>query len=172
MNRKDLRARKFSSNTDIEDDRGSRQLGQDEQRNRSERVEFDGEEPRSDFTAGGNYQPKEDHRTFDKNTPLSVPYTTPASEFLYGTSVVLAALRTARRKLYKLYMYQGEHREAQDEDRKVENRALARGVEVVHVKNDGIRLMDKMSAGRPHNVRHSYDITCVSQYAHIIRATS
>ncbi|MCJ1475149.1 hypothetical protein MMC13_003809 [Lambiella insularis] len=89
--------------------------------------------------------------TLQKHTPLSIPYTTPASEFLYGTSVVLAALRSPRRKLYKLYIYQGEHRAGDNQDEKVKKFALARGVEVFRVKNDWLSLLDKMSAGRPHN---------------------
>lgn len=86
-----------------------------------------------------------------RNTPLSIPYTTPASEFLYGTSVVIAALKSSRRKLYKLYMYDGDHREAQIMDSTVRKLALAREVEVFRVKSDWLPLMDKMSAGRPHN---------------------
>lgn len=84
-------------------------------------------------------------------TPLSVPYTTPASEFLYGTSVVLAALRSPRRKLYKMYIYQGEHRTAVGQDRRIIKLADEQGVEISRFRNDGLRLMDKMSAGRPHN---------------------
>ena len=85
--------------------------------------------------------------------PLTIPYTTPASEFLYGTSVVTAALKSNRRKLYKLYMYNGENREVANQDEIMRKLALAAGVEVVQVARDWMRLMDKMSAGRPHNVR-------------------
>ncbi|MCJ1404767.1 hypothetical protein MMC11_007993 [Xylographa trunciseda] len=86
-----------------------------------------------------------------KDAPLSIPYTTPASEFLYGTSVVLAALTSPLRKLYKLYIYSGTHREAATTDARVEKLALARNVQLLRVKHDFLRLMDKMSAGRPHN---------------------
>ncbi|MCJ1251612.1 hypothetical protein MMC30_008847 [Trapelia coarctata] len=86
-----------------------------------------------------------------RDTPLSIPYTTPASEFLYGTSVVFAALKSPRRKLYKLYMYDGEHREAKNMDGTVRKLALAQQVELFKVKSDWLPLMDKMSAGRPHN---------------------
>ena len=85
--------------------------------------------------------------------PLTIPYTTPASEFLYGTSVVTAALKSNRRKLYKLYMYNGENREVANQDEAMRKLALAAGVEIVQVGRDWMRLMDKMSAGRPHNVR-------------------
>jgi len=86
-----------------------------------------------------------------RDTPLSIPYTTPASEFLHGTSVVIAALKSPRRKLYKLYIYDGDHRESQNMDSTVRKLALAREVEIFKVKSDWLPLMDKMSAGRPHN---------------------
>lgn len=92
--------------------------------------------------------------TVDRNIPMSIPYTTPASEFLYGTSVVEAALssrRIPRRKLYKLYIYTGENRENPDQDRTMEKLARNEGVEVVKVAGEWIRLLDKMSTGRPHN---------------------
>lgn len=87
----------------------------------------------------------------DLNVPLSVPYTTPASEFLYGTSVITAALLSSRRKLYKLYIYSGDNREVHEQDKGIRELALKRGVVVERVKGDWLRLMDKMSTGRPHN---------------------
>jgi 21S rRNA (GM2251-2'-O)-methyltransferase len=93
-------------------------------------------------------------QVIDNRIPLSIPYTTPASEFLYGTSVVEAALtshRVPRRKHYKLYIYKGENREQIAQDEKLKKLARKNGVEVVQVGGDGIRLLDKMSTGRPHN---------------------
>ncbi|KAI0999686.1 hypothetical protein K3495_g8513 [Podosphaera aphanis] len=93
-------------------------------------------------------------RHASKNMPISIPYTTPASEFLYGTSVIEAALksrREPRRKLYKLYIYRGENRQEANQDERLQKLAEANQVEVVHVQNDWIRVLDKMSAGRPHN---------------------
>ena len=85
--------------------------------------------------------------------PASIPYTTPASKFLYGTSVVLAALKSSRRKLYKAYVYCGEDREATSQNTAVRKLALSRGVQVVNVEGPlWARFLDKMSAGRPHNV--------------------
>lgn len=85
--------------------------------------------------------------------PANIPYTTPASKFLYGTSVVLAALKSSRRKLYKAYVYCGEDREAISQNTTVRKLALSRGVEVVNVEGPlWARFLDKMSAGRPHNV--------------------
>jgi len=86
------------------------------------------------------------------DVPLTMPYTTPASEFLYGTSVIVAALKSSRRKLYKLYMYDGENREVREQDTEVRKLALDRDVPVERVKRQWLRLMDKMSGGRPHNV--------------------
>ena len=83
---------------------------------------------------------------------LSIPYTTASSEFLYGTSVVQAALRAQRRKLYKLYVYDGDNRESSDENIAIRRLALQHQVVVDRVKNDRLRLMDKMSENRPHNV--------------------
>ena len=85
-------------------------------------------------------------------TPLSIPYTTPASEFLYGTSVVTAALRSSKRQLYKLYLYDGENREDRARDACVRKLALSRSIAVTRLKQDGVLLMDRMSRGRPHNV--------------------
>ena len=87
----------------------------------------------------------------DLNVPVSIPYTTPASEFLYGTSVITAALLSSRRKLYKLYIYGGDNRVVHGQDQKIRELALKRGVVAERVKGDWLRLMDKMSAGRPHN---------------------
>ena len=91
----------------------------------------------------------------ESNVPFSMPYTTPASEFLYGTSVVVSTLRSSRRKLYKLYIYDGDNREARHQDDMVRRLALKSGVIVEKVKGEWIKLMDKMSTGRPHNVRPS-----------------
>ena len=91
------------------------------------------------------------HRESDMH--LSIPYTTPASEFLYGTSVVTSALLASHRKLYKLYIYNGDNREARDQDKRIEKLARDRSVVIERVRGGWLRLMDKMSMGRPHNVR-------------------
>lgn len=90
----------------------------------------------------------------DRHMPITIPYTTPASEFLYGTSVVRAALtsrRVPRRKHYKLYIYTGLNREHGERDLELEKLARKSGVEVLLVKGHWNRVMDKMSGGRPHN---------------------
>ncbi|KAI9806766.1 MAG: hypothetical protein M1825_006223 [Sarcosagium campestre] len=112
--------------------------------------------PRSRFDEEGESDgDKADLASFTQrrtvNPPQSVPYTTPASQFLYGTSVVQAALQSSKRKLYKLYIYEGENRKTVGRDATMRKLALSRGIEVVGVSGDWIRLMDKMSEGRPHN---------------------
>ena len=92
-------------------------------------------------------------RPHESIVPRALPYTTSASEFLYGTSVIQAALRAARRKLYKLYMYDGDNREVRNQDSAIRRLASQRGLAVERVKGDWLRLLDKMSQGRPHNVR-------------------
>ncbi|RKF65502.1 rRNA methyltransferase 1, mitochondrial [Golovinomyces cichoracearum] len=86
--------------------------------------------------------------------PISIPYTTSASEFLYGASVVEAILKPSteiQRKLYKLYVYKGMYREDIGRDQRLQRLAEDRGVKVERVGNDWIRTLDKMSSGRPHN---------------------
>ncbi|RAL64474.1 hypothetical protein DID88_001950 [Monilinia fructigena] len=93
--------------------------------------------------------------SFAKKIPIIIPYTTPASEFLYGTSVVEAALsaRPRRgRKFYKLYIHKGDERQNGERDGVLARLAQKKGVEVVIVKgHDWLRTLDKMSQGRPHN---------------------
>ena len=89
----------------------------------------------------------------ESNVPMNIPYTTPASEFLYGTSVITSALLASRRKLYRLYIYDGDNREVRDQDKRIRRLALDRNVIVERVQGSWLRLMDKTSTGRPHNVR-------------------
>ncbi|KAL8970688.1 MAG: hypothetical protein Q9183_001398 [Haloplaca sp. 2 TL-2023] len=102
--------------------------------------------------SGRRLQDAPEERSQRKSSaPLAIPYTTPASEFLYGHSVVTSALRSSRRKFYKLYLYNGDQTESRGQDREVRKLALAASVEVTRVGNDWLKLMDKMSGGRAHN---------------------
>lgn len=83
--------------------------------------------------------------------PDSIPYTTPASEFIYGTSAVEAALRCSRRKLYTLYLYLSAGEELSPAKNALRKIALAKDIKVKLAFGDWDRLLDKMSAGRPHN---------------------
>ncbi|KAJ5230858.1 hypothetical protein N7489_011566 [Penicillium chrysogenum] len=83
--------------------------------------------------------------------PDTIPYTTPASEFIYGTGAVEAALRCSRRQLYKLYIYQSTEEELSAAKVTIRKLALSKNVAVKMAFAGWDRLMDKMSAGRPHN---------------------
>ena len=83
--------------------------------------------------------------------PATIPYTTPASEFIYGTSAVEAAIRCGRRRLYKLYIYQAVEEKLSLSKIAIRKLALSRGIVVKMAFGQWNRLLDKMSAGRPHN---------------------
>ncbi|PSR81841.1 hypothetical protein BD289DRAFT_438514 [Coniella lustricola] len=83
--------------------------------------------------------------------PVSIPYTTAASQFLYGTSTVEAALQASTRKLYKLYIYRGGNRRNQEKDDYLIKVAQQKNIEVGLLDEDGLGMMNKMSGGRPHN---------------------
>ncbi|KAG6102033.1 hypothetical protein E4U30_000426 [Claviceps sp. LM220 group G6] len=83
--------------------------------------------------------------------PLMLSYTTAASQFLYGTSVVKAALEIGRRQMYRLYVYGGENRRDNKDNEILMDLARSRGVPITVVPTEEQRLMDKMSMGRPHN---------------------
>ncbi|GAO17124.1 hypothetical protein UVI_02026570 [Ustilaginoidea virens] len=83
-----------------------------------------------------------------KDTAASLELQEP---FLYGKSVVKAALNQGRRQIYKLYVYGGENRRDTKDDDAVIHLAKSRGVPVTIVPTEDQRLMDKMSMGRPHN---------------------
>ncbi|KAL2157370.1 hypothetical protein VTH06DRAFT_6188 [Thermothelomyces fergusii] len=81
-----------------------------------------------------------------------IHYTTAASQFLYGRSVVEAALRCSRRQLYRLYVYGGANRQTRGEDSQIRALAERRGVRVTVLANErGLRLLDRMADSRPHN---------------------
>ncbi|KAF5025253.1 hypothetical protein F66182_2719 [Fusarium sp. NRRL 66182] len=82
---------------------------------------------------------------------MTIKYTTAASQFLYGRSVVKAALEQNRRKLYRLYIYGGENRRDNKDNTIMTRLAQKHGVPITIVPTEEQRLMDKMSMGRPHN---------------------
>lgn len=101
-------------------------------------------------------------RAADTRHPAKIPYTTAASQFLYGRSVVSAALSTQRRRLYRLYVWKPHDggRDGKGKSkfaRRAANDPLARRAKALGVRvrplggPDGLRLMDRMAGGRPHN---------------------
>jgi hypothetical protein len=95
-------------------------------------------------------------REYDDHTPRrgaarieSLPYTTAASEFIYGHSSVLAAIKANRRKFHKLYIH------ARGVSHPGINTLVARAkgkVDVREVGDEYLQAFDKASSGRPHNV--------------------
>lgn len=74
------------------------------------------------------------------------------SEFIYGTSVVEAAIRSHRRKIYRLFVYTGGKRtkdcKIRDEAMETLLREQHPDVKIVHEMDHGN--MDSMSDSRPH----------------------
>ncbi|KAH7026073.1 uncharacterized protein B0I36DRAFT_329822 [Microdochium trichocladiopsis] len=84
--------------------------------------------------------------------PIRIHHTTAASQFLYGRSVVESALKHSRRQLYRFYVYSGEDRQSLTQDEYLLGLAKSRKVECIPVRDQqGLRMLDKMSGGRPHN---------------------
>jgi tRNA G18 (ribose-2'-O)-methylase SpoU len=84
--------------------------------------------------------------------PRTLPYTTAASDFIYGTSAVNAVFKAGRRKLYKLYIHGDDEHRGSVGAKAILRRAQEAGVEVTKVSGQGWRrLFDQTSEGRPHN---------------------
>lgn len=86
--------------------------------------------------------------------PHSLPFTTAASEFLYGHSAVIAALSVNRRKLYKLYLHSRANKESGSKET-IEQLCRQSDVPIIYVDNSWLQAMDKATDGRPHNVCYS-----------------
>ena len=97
----------------------------------------------------GNEKRKPDRR----REPISIGRVTAASQFLFGTAVINAALAARRRKLYRLYVLNTGKRAQEIEDQRNNPQILAKefGVPVTFVDQQRGAMMDKMSGGRPHN---------------------
>jgi hypothetical protein len=113
--------------------------------------------PESNIHEGYNswdYQEKSSNSR--RRGPISIPWTTAESEFLYGHSVAIAAIKTARRQLYKLYLHPRSLRDSEKFGNSVRDQlcrlAGNAGVRVQHVDDTWLGIMDKMCSGRPHNV--------------------
>lgn len=103
---------------------------------------------RSRRSRDGEAESRPQRQSLRERAPDSLPYTTAASEFIYGYSSVLAAIRANRRQFYKLY---------------VNSRGLNRDILLARAKASNLRQItrevgdqydrafDKASSGRPHN---------------------
>ena len=78
---------------------------------------------------------------------VSINYTTASSQFLYGTSVVKAAMTAGKRKLYTLYLAEG----SKNEDGFLRRQAERLRIPIQTLPKGSQSQMDKMSMGRPHN---------------------
>lgn len=89
------------------------------------------------------------------NAPASVPFTTAASTFLFGTFSVQEAIRASRRSLYTLYIYRGQSIETPTTPEAyqiISKLALTRGCKIKEICGESwSRLLNKMTASRPHN---------------------
>lgn len=83
--------------------------------------------------------------------PTKIPYSTAASEFIYGTNAVEAALRCSRRQQYILYVYQGQDEDLSPEKSTLRKLALSKGIKVKMAFAEWVDVLDEMSQDRPHN---------------------
>ncbi|KAK2034668.1 SpoU rRNA methylase [Colletotrichum zoysiae] len=140
---------------DRQPDRSTRRPGFTQDRMRSmrdgARRELEGgEAPRRRYDS----RRAEDDDSYAKRSsdfPVSVQYTTAASQFLFGRSVVKAALKNSRRKLYHLYVYQGSNKNGTKDDDWILALAEKKKIKVTRIYENDQKLLDKMSKGRPHN---------------------
>ncbi|OTA26896.1 hypothetical protein BTJ68_12462 [Hortaea werneckii EXF-2000] len=103
-------------------------------------------------TEKGNKTTYSDNANAEEDMPLSIPYSTAASEFLYGSNVVLAALRAKRRRIHHLYVSRGAQDRSSESAGTIRNIFdLARRNEVPIEADASIKLLDKISGDRPHN---------------------
>lgn len=77
---------------------------------------------------------------------MAIPYSSAASQWLYGVNTVIAALRGNTRKLYQLIVKKGS--DSPDLEHIIR---LARRADIKIQTHDDTRLLDKLSEGRPHN---------------------
>lgn len=85
------------------------------------------------------------------NMPISVPHTTAASTFMYGSNAVLACLSAKKRKCYHLYISGPATKGDRDKKNLDQIEQLANAAQIPTTTNASITLLDRMSNRRPHN---------------------
>ena len=110
---------------------------------RSARPSRDGDRNTSDK---GVDRPVKSDRIQHDDVPITIPYSSAASQWLYGVNTVVAALRGNRRKIYQLIVKKGERSSDASQILRLANSA---GITIQ--THDDTRLLDKLSEGRPHN---------------------
>ncbi|KAL2873528.1 hypothetical protein SGCOL_011303 [Colletotrichum sp. CLE4] len=111
------------------------------------RRELEGARPRR----FGSRQPDHEASSDPSEFRGLVQFTTAASQFLFGRSVVKAALKNSQRKLYHLYLYQGSNKKESMDDKWILSMAEKKKVKITKLYENDQQLLDKMSKGRPHN---------------------
>jgi 21S rRNA (GM2251-2'-O)-methyltransferase len=131
-----------NNNREKNDDRKNKYKEIQEPRDRR-----DGDRDRRDGDRDSRPAPRSSR---DEDMYVSVPYTTAASEFLYGFNVVVAALTAKRRQMYNVYIHK---RATTDYETANSIKTLCKQARVKYTDVDDSFLpkMDKMAQGRPHN---------------------
>ncbi|KAM3507261.1 hypothetical protein MY10362_001859 [Beauveria mimosiformis] len=139
---------KFRSELRIDGDGGSDKLSGGALRGHKQQPGGDLLEGRS----AGHRDSAKPPRAARRMMPMTIKYTTAASQFVYGRSAVKAALDGGRRKVYNLYVCGGAETHADRlYEQQIARLATRKGAKVTLMPRTEQRLMDKMSAGRPHN---------------------
>jgi 21S rRNA (GM2251-2'-O)-methyltransferase len=120
---------------------------------RSEQIQDVSRDKRTERGEERSFRSGSNGNAFQPNRVVeALPYTTAASEFLYGHSSVLAALKVHRRRLFNLYIHD-RGLNHQGKDAIVQHaRALPFKLSIREVGDGYLRAMDKATSGRPHNV--------------------
>ena len=130
-------------------DKKSRPLEDVISRPRSKRREND---LRQRTLPGERYSTSEDGTNDSSDSYWGMPYTTAASEFLFGYFTVVAALKAQKRKLYRLYLHErAMRRDAESNFDALFNLAKEINVPIRHVKDSFLPVMNKTTKDRPHN---------------------
>ncbi|KAG9639864.1 alpha/beta knot, partial [Aureobasidium melanogenum] len=141
--------RKLEEESRLDDDQLFSLVNNNREKNNDRKNKYkEIQEPRDrkDRDSRSSPQPSRD----DRDAYVSIPYTTAASEFLYGFNVVIAALTARRRQMYNVYI----HSRALSKSSSASNiKSLCRkaGVKFTEVDDSWLPKLDKMAQARPHN---------------------
>jgi len=117
----------------------------DDRKNKHKEIQ----EPRDRRAGDRDDRPSARSSRDDVDAYVSIPYTTAASEFLYGFNVVVAALTAKRRQMYNVYIHKRAlHNPAVTS---IETLCKRGRVKFTLVDDSFLPKMDKMAQGRPHN---------------------
>ena len=89
--------------------------------------------------------------SFPDDMPISIPHTTAASTFMYGSNAVLACLSAKKRQCYHLYINRPATKGLSDKKNLEQIEQLALAAQIPITTDANIALLDRMSNRRPHN---------------------